>query len=240
LRRKLDVNGSLEYALTWKLWDMRSGPPICALRASARRTEGKGCGGWLTPKCPSGGGQAVRRTPGGGLRKLEDQVLTAGWATPRKADADKNMRTRQGALNEMQRKGANNDLGTTAALAGWATPKAATGDYQYPSGNHSKKVLNLAGQAKLSGWAMPAGRDWKDTPGMALTGKSPDGSIRDRVDQLPRQAHLADVDSGPTSISSPAPMERRGALNPEHSRWLMGFPTEWGNCAPTETPSSRK
>ena len=32
-------------------------------------------GMWLTPKCPSGGGQAERDTPGGGLRKIEDQVL---------------------------------------------------------------------------------------------------------------------------------------------------------------------
>lgn len=29
---------------------------------------------WLTPKVPSGGGQATRETPGGGLRKLEDQT----------------------------------------------------------------------------------------------------------------------------------------------------------------------
>lgn len=42
---------------------------------------------WLTPKVPSGGGQAVRTTPGGGLRKLEDQTepmnrsgkLNADW-----------------------------------------------------------------------------------------------------------------------------------------------------------------
>ena len=31
---------------------------------------------WLTPKIPSGGGQPNRITPGGGLRKLEDQVET--------------------------------------------------------------------------------------------------------------------------------------------------------------------
>jgi hypothetical protein len=29
---------------------------------------------WLTPKVPSGGGQATRTTDGGGLRKLEDQT----------------------------------------------------------------------------------------------------------------------------------------------------------------------
>lgn len=49
LRARLDVTGSLEYALTWKDWAMRSGPPICALRASVRRTSDSGCSGWGTP-----------------------------------------------------------------------------------------------------------------------------------------------------------------------------------------------
>jgi hypothetical protein len=45
-----DVNGSPEYALTWKEQDMPSGLPICALRASAPRIEDKGFIGWPTPK----------------------------------------------------------------------------------------------------------------------------------------------------------------------------------------------
>jgi hypothetical protein len=45
LRQNLDVNGSQEYALTWKTHDMPSGLPICALRASARRTYVNACGG---------------------------------------------------------------------------------------------------------------------------------------------------------------------------------------------------
>ena len=49
LRARLGENGSPEYVLIWKHWDMQSGPPICALRASAPRTSGKDFSGWPTP-----------------------------------------------------------------------------------------------------------------------------------------------------------------------------------------------
>ncbi len=48
LRARMDVNGSPEYALTWSAWDMPAGVPICALRASGRRTSGSGFTGWPT------------------------------------------------------------------------------------------------------------------------------------------------------------------------------------------------
>jgi hypothetical protein len=92
LRRNLDVNGSPEYALTWKQWDMRSGPPICALRASGRRTSGNDYTGWRTPKAveidtgneymtkPSGN---IRRISNGGDRglSLSEEAQLAGWPT---------------------------------------------------------------------------------------------------------------------------------------------------------------
>src|SRR6185437_4918779 len=93
LRQRMDVNGSLEYELTWKRWDMESGPPICALRARARRTSGRGYGGWPSPNLydAAGGGSitaAERRAAGmkrpsgasygGQLRHL---VLMAGWVS---------------------------------------------------------------------------------------------------------------------------------------------------------------
>ena len=43
----------------------------------------------------------------------------------------------------------------------------------------------------LAGWATASARDWKDAGGMAATGINPDGSVRSRMDQLGRQAHLA-------------------------------------------------
>lgn len=82
--------------------------------------------------------------------------------------------------------------------AGWPTPVAhqgSGGEYKDPEkaiaramGPHANDLRDFA---QLAGWSTASARDWKDTPGMATTGKNPDGTERNRLDQLPRQALLA-------------------------------------------------
>ena len=88
LRARMGANGSPEYALTWKHWDMPAGPPICALRASARRTSGSGFSGWPTPTAQDNAQVAGQYATNG--TTLAGAARLLGWATPRARDAKGN------------------------------------------------------------------------------------------------------------------------------------------------------
>ncbi len=218
LRLRLDANGSLEYSLTWKRWDIGQREPICALRALARRTSGKDCGGWRSPTGSGGeGGEMdIMRAKREGLSpmlKLRDQAGLAGWPT-----ASRKTVPPSGIHAGMT-------LTDAASIAGWQTPKLPSGgpcQRNTPGGGLRK----LEDQADLAGWPTASSRDWKDTPGMSERGVNPDGSERKRLDQLPRVAGLA---SGATTPSSDAKTESCAEyrLNPAFSGWLMGYPLFW-------------
>jgi FAD/FMN-containing dehydrogenase len=93
LRLLLAESGSPEFALTWKTWDMLAGQPICALRASAHRTDGRGCTGWPTPN------------------------TLAAWPTPQAHDAVGPRTEEQLAAMRARGHGASN-LHETVRLAG--------------------------------------------------------------------------------------------------------------------------
>ena len=162
LRAALDVNGSPEYVLTWRHWDMPSGPPICALRALGRRISGSGCTGWPTPNAIP-----ERR---GGLQSNPDKAM---------------QRRAQGHM------------------------------------------LNLDDAATLAGWATPSARDWKDGTSV--------GTVKENA-LLGRMVWQ----TGPMPSGSPASTGSIGALNPDFVRWLMGYPPEHLNSAPTAMRSSRR
>jgi hypothetical protein len=153
----------------------------------------------------------------------------------------------------------NMTLNHSVLLAGWVT--ATTRDWKDSPGMSTQReggrtrLDQLPRQAQLAGWVTPLAFDatndgepralrYKGTaPSEAGNTRNPESSGSYRGDLkdwagLVMPARL--TASGELLTGSDAGMESGGPLSPEHSRWLMGYLPEWGSCAPTAMPSSRK
>jgi hypothetical protein len=124
------------------------------------------------------------------------------------------------------------ELPNIAKLTYWATPTTIDNNQvrgQGAAANASQRGTTLGGAARLTHYPTPRANEYK------ANHQPPNrqgGNTLNQVCQL--------MDSGETQNGSPAKTENIGQLNPSLSRWLMGLPPEWDDCAPTEMPSSRK
>ena len=150
----MGANGSPLFVLTWKELDMPSGVPICALRASARRTSGSDCGSWVSPTAEDHrrGTRPARPTDTG--IPLSQQVAT--WPTPTANvyEAEPEVTAARRAFYKAKHINGNGFGLTTAQaaqLASWPTPCTQDG----PNGGPSQGADRLPAAAALAAWPTP-------------------------------------------------------------------------------------
>jgi len=233
LRVRLSTLGSTLYTLTWKPWVTPSGVSRSRLRASVRRTSETGCIGWPTPAARDWKGANVA---GNELtynaRPLNEVARLSGWPTCTATDATKqgNVSPRPGAMA----------LPETAPLAGWPTPQTSDST----GGGQAKRAMgetrhgsNLNDFAMVAGWPTPNTMDVIDRkairPNRTATGRT-SSYLTETILHLKDNPHPARLTaSGQMLTGCSAGMESGGQLNPDLSRWLMGLPPEWCDCAVT-------
>nr|WP_246091397.1 hypothetical protein [Swingsia samuiensis] len=145
-------------------------------------------------------------------RTLENVCFSvlSGWPTPTMTDANRGEKYNTFAQNKT--------LNMATQLAAWPTPLARDGDKLDATPKAIERRMELGREIGVAMVArMTSLEGWSNHPGEV------------------RITH-----SGQILTGLDAAMASSGRLNPAHSRWLMGYPPEWDDCAVMAMPSSRK
>jgi hypothetical protein len=229
LRAVTEKFGSRLYVHRWKSLDTVFGLRASMLRSLERRTAGIGCTSWPTPDASvaqDGEGleswqrrrerlKAQKRNGNGCGIPL---TMAAQLAAPISVPTSQDNRSPQ--------------IGT------WPTPnwQDSEGGGQAKRATNPERSNDLNDFVQLANWASPRATDGeKGGPNQA-------GSKGDLM--LPSQASLTGSGEMPNGCSADqnrdTPRAGTGQLNPAHSRWLMGVPSAWDDCAAMVTRSVRQ
>lgn len=181
------------------------------------------------------------------LADLESIAPSTGWPTPSARDWKDSPGMAPHALNpDGSRRSRLDQLPRVALLAGWPTPteqdsasaRNAT-SRRSPGARPFGAGLTLTDAGTLAGWPTP----------MAGSPATEDYNAAGSTDSSRRTIALSAPPEGPGPLRiTAAGEERRGAaaalygsgpLNPEHSRWLMGFPPGWSRHCPVPPRRTR-
>lgn len=213
LTARLHGRGSMMYRISWKPHTTPQGRVIYRLRASAHRTNAKG----------HFSGPMIYDLP---------QV---GWGTPVAHEARLGYQRRRGDT-----KGTQKSLTTEVvdyldptrgdpALTGWPTPTAMERNASMETQKKRRDFrMKNAGQNTTPAYLNEVAKFTTDPQIVEAMGYEATTMEPARV-----------TASGDLLTCSFAGMESGGQLNPEHSRWLMGYPAAWGFCGATAMQSIR-
>lgn len=167
----------------------------------------------------------------GSVRRTSETERT-GWVTPTSRDH----KDTPGMVAQRDGKERVDQLPRQAYLAGWPTATAQDASRGAKDARpwDTGKPLNQI--ASLSGWPTPTAQ----SPN-SLRGKGQDPikrkaqghavNLTDAVNYLPPDQPARLTATGEMLTGSYAGMESGGQLSPAHSRWLMGLPKDWDDCA---------
>lgn len=196
---------------------------------------------WPTPTVTTGQGGSLNHMDGR-RSNLIDTVMTAAWPTPNARDfkcgpqetyAERSGTTKGDSLSNL----------VTAVCGSWATPRAE--DSESSGMRWGRGVADtLTAQASLGSWATPTTNDSLRSPSQDF---APTTNLTlNHMEVMAGPARL--TVTGQLLTGSSAETTSGGQLNPGHSRWLMGLPSVWDDCAvmamqslrTSRKPSSRR